>query len=177
LPLTTARTVAAVLARLGKLGLDVTGIRAIGPDSIELTVHSAPWSERPGRLVAHAWNVPDNRIQVRRGPEGLRARLEIQPGIWLSWQERPPRARAVEEPSIRAYAVGPASDDDHEEVVMASSADEAAAYYAVGWGLDRGALVAVAWDPQAGGANVPRAPRQHQLFRVLKDGRVARLAT
>lgn len=173
LPHTSSRSTAELLYRLAAAGLQCTGVIALSADEIELWVASQRDAVPTSDCVARGFPGAHSRIQVERRPDGLRFRLEVGPGFWISWSGEPAPRSPNEEPRLLAFEVTRGDDARGEEVVMAGSPDEAASYYARGWGLPQGALVHVVWEDSVRGAAQALLPaRQQRLFRVIGPGLV-----
>lgn len=164
---------AELLRRLSDGGLQCTGASATGLDEIDLWVGGLLEGTPTTELLARAFPGAMGGLVVQRRPEGQRLRLELAPGLWVSWSEAGPLPAEATAPRLQAYEVGlgDEAEAEAEEVVMAGTPDEAAGYYARGWGLRTGALVLVTWE-DAGPQAAILDGRQQRLFRVVGPGLV-----
>lgn len=174
-------TVVGVLRVLEHVGLECIGARVLPGDEIELRVAMRLGLGDPGQAIQQAWPDRGSHLLMERLSDITRARLLVAHGVWVSWQASSDlhghSSRApVPDHRLTAFEVRKGEGGSDEEVVMATSPDEAAAYYARGWGLDQGALVAVAWEEARGAHLHPALSGRHmRLYRVLPQGRVATL--
>lgn len=150
----STRSLAEVLARLARSGLSCAGAGLRADGSVELRVQHEQRVERTGDAVRAGWPGAVASVHRERRSDATHHAVEVQPGLWLTWQvplPRPSAATLAPPPAqgdrLAAYHVGVSDQESDAEVVLASSPDEAAACYAEGWGLRPGTVLAVSEEP------------------------------